>query len=212
MAKKIDLSNLTLDNLGSWPLPVKAGAVAILCAAILGAGYWYDTQPQQEEFAKAQQKEKDLRATFEGKQQQAANLEPLKRQLEAIKQTMGEMLQKLPSKTEVPDLLQSISQAGLGAGLEFETFKPGAEHPAEFYVELPIQIKVDGDYHEFGKFVSAVAGLERIVTVHDINIRAGTGPGGKLVMETTAKTYRYMDEAEEEAAAENEKANAKKKR
>ena len=212
MAKKIDLNNLTLENLGSWPLPVKGGAVAILCALILGGGYWYDTKPQQEAFAQAQRKETDLKSTFEAKQQQAANLDSLKRQLEAIKQTMGEMLQKLPSKTEVPDLLQSISQAGLGAGLEFETFKPGAERPAEFYVELPIQIKVDGDYHEFGKFVSAVAGLERIVTIHDINIRTGTGPGGKLVMETTAKTYRYMDEAEEEAAAKNEQGKAKKKR
>jgi type IV pilus assembly protein PilO len=211
MAKKIDLSNLTLENLGSWPFPVKAGAVAILCAVILGAGYWYDTQPQQAAFAEAQKKETNLKQTFEAKQQQAANLKPLKRQLEAIKQTMGEMLQKLPSKTEVPDLLQSISQAGLGAGLEFETFKPGAEHPAEFYVELPITIKVDGDYHEFGKFVSAVASLERIVTIHDINIKTGNGPGGKLVMETTAKTYRYMDEAEEEAAAKNEKAKAKKR-
>jgi type IV pilus assembly protein PilO len=115
-------------------------------------------------------------------------------------------LQKLPSKTQVPDLLQDISQTGLGAGLEFDIFKPSAEQPQEFYVELPIQIQVTGNYHQFGTFISGVAALQRIVTVHDLKIRPAGGDKGKLMMQATAKTYRYMDE-EEEAAAENAQAS-----
>jgi type IV pilus assembly protein PilO len=204
--KLSDLNNLTMDNIGSWPIPVKVATVLLICAAVMGLGYWKLTTPKIEELKTAQNREVELRAEFEGKQQKAANLEVLKKQLEDIKQTMGELLQKLPSKTQVPDLLQDISQTGLGAGLEFDIFKPSAEQPQEFYVELPIQIQVTGDYHQFGTFISGVAALQRIVTVHDLKIRPAGGEKGKLMMQATAKTYRYMDE-EEEAAAENAQAS-----
>lgn len=204
--KLSDLNNLTMENIGTWPIPVKVATVLLICAAVMGLGYWKLTTPKIEELKTAQNRELELRAEFEGKQQKAANLEVLKKQLEDIKQTMGELLQKLPSKTQVPDLLQDISQTGLGAGLEFDIFKPSAEQPQEFYVELPIQIQVTGDYHQFGTFISGVAALQRIVTVHDVKIRPAGGDKGKLMMQATAKTYRYMDE-EEEAAAENAQAS-----
>ncbi|MCG3201453.1 MAG: hypothetical protein NFCOHLIN_01321 [Gammaproteobacteria bacterium] len=204
--KLSDLNNLTMENIGSWPIPVKIATVLLICAAVIGLGYWKLTTPKIEELKTAQNRELELRAEFDGKQQKAANLEVLKKQLEDIKQTMGELLQKLPSKTQVPDLLQDISQTGLGAGLEFDIFKPGAEQPQEFYVELPIQIQVTGTYHQFGTFISGVAALQRIVTVHDVKIRPAGDDKGKLMMQATAKTYRYMDE-EEEAAAENAQAS-----
>lgn len=203
--KMSDLNNLTMDNIGTWPIPVKFASVLLLCAAVIGLGYWKLTMPKIEELKGVEAKEAELRTEFEGKQQKAANLEVLKQQLEDIKQTMGELLQKLPSKTQVPDLLQDISQTGLGTGLEFDIFKPSAEVPQEFYVELPIQIQVTGDYHQFGNFISGVAALQRIVTVHDVKIRPTEG--NKLIMNATAKTYRYMDEDEEEAAAKNAQAS-----
>lgn len=204
--KLSDLNNLTMENIGSWPIPVKVATILLICAAVMGLGYWKLTTPKIEELKTAQNRELELRTEFEGKQQKAANLEVLKKQLEDIKQTMGELLQKLPSKTQVPDLLQDISQTGLGSGLEFDIFKPGAEQPQEFYVELPIQIQVTGTYHQFGTFISGVAALQRIVTVHDVKIRPAGDEKGKLMMQATAKTYRYMDE-EEEAAAENAQAS-----
>lgn len=197
--KLSDLNNLDVNNIGSWPKPVKAAAVVLVCAAILGLGWYYDTKGQQETLKTAQAREVELKQTFETKQRKAANLEALKRQLEDIKATFGDMLRRLPNKTEVAALLVDISQQGLGAGLEFELFKPGNEQPAEFYVELPIQIRVTGTYHQFGTFISGVSDLPRIVTNHNIQIRT-LGEDKGLVMETTAKTYRYMDEDEEQQA------------
>ena len=118
----------------------------------------------------------------------------LKQQLEDIKETFGDLLKRLPNKTEVAELLVDISQQGLGAGLEFELFQPGNEKPADFYVELPIKIRVVGDYHEFGNFISGISDLPRIVTSHNIKISQS---GTKLSLETTAKTYRYVDEYED---------------
>jgi len=201
--KMSDLNNLTLDNIGTWPIPVKVATVILLCAGVIGLGYWKLTMPKIDELKGVEAKELDLRSEFESKQQKAANLEVLKHQLEDIKQTMGELLRKLPNKTQVPDLLQDISQTGLGAGLEFDVFKPSAEVPQEFYVELPIQIQVTGNYHQFGNFISGVAALQRIVTIHDVKIKPAAD--NKLVMNATAKTYRYMDEEEEEAAANAQK-------
>ncbi len=212
MMKLSDLQNLSLENVGTWPLPVKLAAMLLLFVLIVGGGYYEFTMPQLEDLNKAQKLEADKLADIDVKQQKAANLEALRLQLDDIRKIMDEMKQKLPSKTQIPDLLQSVSQAGLGAGLEFEIFKPGVEKPVEFYVELPIEIRVNGQYHEFGKFISQVANLERIVTAHDIRIKSA-GKGDKLVMETTAKTYRYLDEKEEqEAAAKNVKAKPAKKK
>ena len=196
--KLSDLNNLDFNNIGGWPAPAKAGAIIIICAALLGAGYWFFTKPQLELYEKAKAEEKDKRLTFEDKQRKAANLEPLKAQLEEMKQSFGAMLRQLPNETEIEGLLVDISQTGLASGLEFELFEPQADVPKDFYAEKPIKIQVNGTYHEFGEFVSGVAALPRIVTQHDITIRPKGDKTGKkgeqLVMEATAKTYRYLEE------------------
>lgn len=197
--KMSDIRNLSFENVGSWPLPVKIVFTLIVCAAIMGVAVWKDITPLQADLQKAQAQELERRKLFEQKQRKAANLAALKQQMEDIKDTFGDLLKRLPNKTEVAALLVDISQQGLAAGLEFELFKPGQEHPADFYVELPIQIKVNGSYHEFGTFISGVSDLPRIVTNNDIRITPGSN--GQLVLETTAKTYRYMDEGEEAAEA-----------
>lgn len=193
-----DLNNLSLDNIGSWPLPIKIVGALLVFALIVGLGIYYDIQPLREQLAKVQNEENELKLSFEAKQKKAANLPALKQQLEDIKETFGDLLKRLPNKTEVAELLVDISQQGLGAGLEFELFQPGSEQPADFYVELPIKIRVVGDYHEFGNFISGVSDLPRIVTSHNIKISPRENSGGELVLETTAKTYRYIDETEEE--------------
>lgn len=203
--KLSDLNNLNFQNIGTWPLPFKAVFTLIVCAAILGLATWQDINPLREQLRTVQAEEVTLKQTFETKQKKAANLQALKEQLEDIKETFGDLLKRLPNKTEVAALLVDISQQGLGAGLEFQLFKPGAEQPSDFYVELPIQIRVLGDYHAFGTFISGVSDLPRIVTNHNIRITS-SDKGGPLTFETTAKTYRYMDEDEE--AAEEAKAAA----
>ncbi len=196
--KMSDLQNLTLENIGSWPLPVKIGATILACAILLGILVKTKTIPQLEMLRQAEQTEITLKNDFEAKQSKAANLEALKQQLEDIKESFGDMLRRLPNQTEVAGLLVDISQQGLGAGLEFELFKPGAERPADFYAELPIQIRVVGNYHEFGKFISGISDLPRIVTSHDVKITPrGQGEDKELIMEATAKTYRYLDDSEE---------------
>jgi type IV pilus assembly protein PilO len=170
--------------------------IGLVCLVLSGSGWWFDIQYQHLTLEQAEKKEPELKQGFEFKQKKAANLEALKQQLQEIKTSAGEMLKRLPSKTEVAALLVDISQQGLGAGLEFELFKPSAERPADFYAELPIQIRVTGNYHQFGQFVSGVADLPRIVTQHDIKIQAQDKAKDQLVMETTAKTYRYVDEEE----------------
>lgn len=201
--KLSELKDLDFENVGAWPLPVKAASGVLVFAAILALGWYVDLEEQRNRLEQAHAEEESLKQTFEARQRKAANLEPLKRQLAEIQQSFGDMLKRLPSRTEVAGLLVDISQQGLGAGLEFELFRPEQEKPAEFYVELPIQVRVTGDYHEFGAFISGVSDLPRIVTSHNIQIKAaGSGPEAqRLVMETTAKTYRYMDDEEEAAVA-----------
>jgi len=196
--KLSDFADLDPQDIGNWPLPAQVVSIAFLCVAILAGGWYFDTQHQQEVLAQASKKEIDLKRSFEIKQKKAANLAALKRQMEDMKESFGDMLRRLPNKTEVAALLVDISQQGLASGLEFELFKPGREQPADFYVELPIKIRVTGTYHQFGQFVSGVADLPRIVTQHDIHISSTSGTD-KLTMESTAKTYRYMDEEEEAA-------------
>ncbi len=207
--KMSDLNNLTIDNIGTWPVPVKVAFTILVCGVILGLSYWKDVSPLQETLQQEQEKEVGLKSTFEAKQKKAVNLNALKQQLEDIKETFGDLLKRLPNKTEVAALLVDISQQGLAAGLEFELFKPGAEQPADFYVELPIEIKVVGNYHAFGAFISGVSDLPRIVTNH--NLRIIPQADGVLTLTTTAKTYRYMDEEEELAEAEADAEKAKSK-
>lgn len=191
-----DLNNLDFQHPGGWPLPVKLVAMLLVFIAILGVVYYYDTMPQREKLAKAEQKEQELKSSFEIKQKKAANLDALKQQMQEMEQSFGDMLRQLPNQTEVAGLLVDISQTGLAAGLEFELFKPGKEQPAEFYAELPIEISVLGDYHQFGEFVSGVAELPRIVTTHNINISKKGAAKGELKMTATAKTYRALEEEE----------------
>jgi type IV pilus assembly protein PilO len=194
------LRSLDPRDVGRWPLAVRGFFVALAFVAVAGIGWymfvWDDDRPVLQ---KAEQDEQDLRAQFETKQQRAVNLEAYKLQLGEMERSFGAMLRQLPGKTEVPNLLVDISQTGLAAGLQEKLFQPGAEKSNGFYAELPIHIRLVGSYHEFGSFVSGIAALPRIVTLHDISITpvdAGKGSGGydNLTMDVTAKTYRYIED------------------
>jgi len=198
-----ELNNLDLNNVGSWPTPVRSAAFALIFAAVLAMGYFLDMKDQRVQLQQSESQEAELRTKFESKAKKAANLEAYEQQLAEMKESFGAMLRQLPNKTEVADLLVDISQTGLASGLEFELFKPQNENPKEFYAELPISIRVKGTYHEFGQFVSGIAALPRIVTVHDINIVPGKG-SGELTMDLQAKTYRYLDENEQAANSAKE--------
>jgi type IV pilus assembly protein PilO len=191
-----ELNELDFSNIGDWPMAVKLALVAVLCALLVTGWYFFDVKDQYARLAKVEGKEQELRKEFEAKQAKAANLENYQRQLEEMRESFGAMLRQLPDKTEVADLLVDVSQTGLAAGLEFELFQPQALVPREFYAELPIQIRVNGRFHEFGEFVSGLASLPRIVTIHDVKIKPPRESGGDddLVMEATAKTYRYLEE------------------
>ena len=210
-----ELNNLDPNNIGNWPGPIKGIIILILCIAVLGAGFYFDTQDMILNLDKVEAQEAELKKVFENKQRKAANLEPLKLQLAEMKQSFGAMLRLLPNKTEVEGLLVDISQSGLAAGLEFELFKPNNEVPAEFYAVKPISITVTGTYHQFGEFISAVAALPRIVTQHNIDmapIKAiDVGAKPKQRMNLVAKTYRYLDEEEIEKEAEKNKSKGKRK-
>ncbi len=194
-----DLNELDVNNIPNWPLPARVAVIAVVFSGVLALGYWLDIKDQRVSLEKAEKKEIELRQTFEGKAKKAANLSAYEQQLEEMRASFGAMLRQLPNKTEVAELLVDISQTGLASGLEFELFKPENEVPKEFYAELPIGIRVKGDYHEFGNFISGVAALPRIVTVHDIEM-APTPGSGELTMDMLAKTYRYIDEEEEGGA------------
>ncbi len=187
-----DLNELDFNNIGSWPAPVKAFIILLLCVG-LGVGWYYmNTEEQLLNLETVEKKELALKTEFERKQAKAVNLEKYRKQLEEMKQSFGAMLRQLPNKTEVADLLVDVSQTGLASGLEFELFDPQEEVPREFYAELPIQIRVFGNYHELGEFISGLAALPRIVTIHDVTMEPRKD--GELVMSATAKTYRYLEE------------------
>jgi type IV pilus assembly protein PilO len=187
-----DLKNIDINNLGSWPVPIKIGGILIVCAIVLFAGFWFLIQGELEQYGEAQKKEEALRETYMNKKALAINLPAYKEQMEEMEQTFGSLLRQLPNTTEVPDLLVDITQAGLGRGLEFTLFRPEKELPKDFYAEMPISVEVRGTYHELAQFVSDVAALPRIVTFGDIAITASKD--NKLTMSAKAKTYRYMEE------------------
>lgn len=191
-----DLNELDFSNIGEWPAVVKAILIIILCGLVATAWYFLDTEDQYLQLERVEKTEQDLRQDFEIKQAKAANLEAYRTQLAEMQESFGAMLRQLPNRTEVADLLVDVSQTGLAAGLEFELFQPQSEVPKDFYAELPIKIRVIGSYHEFGEFVSGLAALPRIVTIHDVAIQPRAGDKStELVMEATARTYRYLDEA-----------------
>ena len=179
-----DLNNLDTSNPGVWPLPFQFILVAIVFVVILVGAYYYDTNAQMGVLASEESKENELKEVFERKQKKAANLNALKEQMKEMQ----------PNKTEVAGLIVDISQTGLAAGLEFDLFQPQKEQQAEFYSELPINIRVRGNYHQLGEFVSGIAALPRIVTTHNINIEKGDR--NMLSMSAIAKTYRAIEEDE----------------
>jgi len=198
---------------GRWPLPVLAGAVgvAFLVLSALGIYFfvWSEQRPRLEQFAAEEQK---LRSEFREKHAKAVNLEVYKQQLKDIERSFGALLRQLPGKTEVPSLLVDISQTGLAAGLQEKLFQPQAEQRKDFYAELPIKIKLTGSYHQFGEFVSGIAALPRIVTLHDIDIKPDSKDAyDQLSLEITAKTYRYLDEDEIAAGEADKNKNAVKR-
>ena len=192
-----DLNNFDINNIGTAPLVVKLVIVLVLAVTIVGLGYYFDTKEQLIQYDKAQAKEVELRRTFETKVAKAANLEELKEQLEEMRRTFGTLLRQLPSKTEIPAVIVDISQTALSSGLEVKLFKPGDEVEKEFYAEKPIQLTLQGDYHQFGTFASEVAELPRIVTLHNINLTPG-GEESFMTMNAIATTYRYLNDDDEE--------------
>jgi type IV pilus assembly protein PilO len=191
-----ELRNLDTSDPGRWPLPIRVGAIALTFAAVVAAGVWYFViQEEMPQLERAQRDERDLRTQFEDRQRKAANFDAYRAQLAEIERDFGAMLRQLPGKTEVPSLLVDISQTGLGAGLEEQEFTPATEIHKDFYAELPIKLQYTGSYHELGNFVSGIAALPRIVTLHDIKIRRrDDAASDELVLDVTAKTYRYLDE------------------
>ena len=190
-----DLRNLNPRDIGNWPALPKLGALVILLVLLVFAGYWFDWKGQLETLASAREKEQQLRDSFLDKKKQAVNLEAYRKQLAEIEESFGEMLKQLPNKSEMEALLTDINQAGLGRGLKFELFRPAPrETTSEFYAELPITIKLSGTYHDIGAFASDVSQLSRIVTLNDVAL--SVDKEGGLLLDATAKTFRYLDENE----------------
>jgi len=197
-----ELQSLDFNDIGRWPLLFRALFIVLFFVVAVGAGFYFLVYKEQmPRLERAQQEEIELRSSFEQKQKKAANFDAYRAQLDEIERSFGTMLRQLPGKTEIPNLLVDISQTGLAAGLQEELFQPSDEVQKDFYAEKPIKIRLKGSYHEFGKFVSDIAALPRIVTLHNVEITRETpqGPADELVMNVTAKTYRYLDQDEEDA-------------
>lgn len=190
------LRSLDFNDIGRWPLLFRSLLIGLLFLLVVAVGIYLqvikDKNPKLE---RAAQQEVTLKQTFEGKQRQAVNLDAYVEQLKQMEGSFGALLRQLPNKTEVPSLLVDISQTGLAAGLEEELFQPSGEvGKQDFYAELPIRIRLRGSFHELAAFVSGVAALPRIVTLHDIDIKRGKADSGDLILDLTAKTYRYLDD------------------
>ena len=202
-----ELRSLDPRDPGRWPLAIRAGAVGLAFVVLtLVLSYVFVWDEQRPELQRREDAEQALRQEFKTKHAKAVNLEVYKQQLKDIERSFGALLRQLPGKTEVPNLLVDISQTGLSAGLEEKLFQPQAEQKKDFYAELPIKISLTGSYHQFGEFVSGIAALPRIVTLHDIEIKSATKDAyDQLTLDLTAKTYRYLDEDELASAASDAK-------
>lgn len=194
------------NTAGAWPAPVKVLMAALLFAACLGAGYWFHVKNLQAALVRVAAEETGLRTDLESKAILASNLDAYRRQMMEMEETFGNLLSQLPGQTEVPGLLEDITFTGLGSGLEFTNINLENEVAQEFYIELPITIQVTGGFHDFGSFVSGVASLSRIVTLHDFSITSG-GSRAELTMRIDARTYRYN--AGDEAPAATPRAPAR---
>ena len=190
--KKFDVNDLDFNNVGSWPAAIKAIVLLLVFGLILGGGYWFMIKDQYAALERVEAEEATLKQQYEAKAFQVANLEAYRQQMEEMEESFGALLKQLPKDTEVPGLLEDITNTGLGTGLAINSIALKPEVTREFYVELPIDISVRGTYHDLASFVSGVAALPRIVTLHDFNIKPnGKSDAGELVMAISAKTYRY---------------------
>ncbi|RLA18474.1 MAG: pilus assembly protein PilP [Gammaproteobacteria bacterium] len=191
--RDFDVNDLDLDNVGSWPLVIKAFIWAVIIIAVLLLGYYYHIEGLQQQLAKIQAEEVELKKEFEKKAFQAANLDAYRRQMDEMEESFGALVSQLPSDTEVPGLLEDITNKGLLNGLEISSIDLQKEMSKEYYIELPILILATGSYHDLGAFISAMAGLPRIVTLHDFTIGSKSKDSNQLNMRIIAKTYRYKD-------------------
>jgi type IV pilus assembly protein PilO len=194
-----ELKNLDVNDVGRWPVLFRAAVISIVFVVVVGLGiYWFIIEDKAPQLQRDQETEETLRVTFENKQKKAANYDAYKSQLSQMEQSFGTMLRQLPGETEIPSLIVDVSQTGLAAGLQEKLFQPQSEIRKDFYAEKPIKITLSGGYHEIAKFVSGVASLPRIVTLHDINIAPdASGSFDQLTLAVTAKTYRYLEEEAE---------------
>jgi type IV pilus assembly protein PilO len=192
---EVDLANLDFENVGSWPGPLRVLLAILLFLLLAAGGYFYHLDGLNQRFASEQAKEVELRREFERKSFEAANLDAYRVQMQEMQESFGALVSQLPSDTEVPGLLEDISAKGQQNGMSIENIDLLDEVTEEFYVELPIAITATGSYHNLGAFVSGMAGLPRIVTLHDFDIVMVGDDSAELVMEITAKTYRYRDGA-----------------
>ena len=202
-----DLNNLNIEDLrriGTAPRPVRVLGIVLVCLAVAGLGSYLFIKPRIDALEQAEFQEPALKQQFDDVQNKAANLGAYKAQLEEMRRSFGAMLRQLPDTTDIESLLVDLSQTSVASGLDVQFFKPEQEVAKEFYAEYPIKLSVTGKYHEFGRFISGLAALPRIVTLEDIDIRAVDvkDPGGELEMNLTAVTYRYLDE--DEIAAQEE--------
>lgn len=187
-----DLNNLDYKTIGSWPLPARAGILVVLLVAVVGAGWYFDWKKQWVELEGLEKREVALRKDFENKQLKAYNLDLFRAQLVEMRLIFQEMVGQLPAALEIEEFVVDLSQTGIAAGLEVELIRPGSEVVRGFYAEHPVTIRVVGGFHQLGVFVSGIAGLSRIVTLHNITIKpVGRAGGDVLVMDALAKTYRY---------------------
>ncbi|MBX9675988.1 MAG: type 4a pilus biogenesis protein PilO [Methylotenera sp.] len=207
-----DFNNIDIKNAGSLPMPVKLVLLGFICVILIGLGYWFLWSPQIDEFDQAEAKEQELRQLFLIKKGQAVKIDAYKQQMIDIEKTFGALLKQLPDKSQMDGLLTDINQAGLGRGLEFELFKPGQETTADFYAEMPIQIKIKGSYHDVGAFATDISKLSRIVTLNDMAISPlnKDTKDSPLILEAVAKTYRYLDSSELAAKKASEVKEVKK--
>lgn len=188
--------NWDFNYSGNWPLPVKIAVIVLVSLVVGGGGVYFDILDRMAELEAAEKQEPELKTAFELKQKKAVNLESYKEQLAEIEDSLGEMLKQMPTQEEVASLLVDITQTGLASGLEFRLFRPGAPINKDFYSELPISIQVVGKYDELGLFVSGLASLPRIVTVHDVRMSPADKKSGEIIMDATVKTYNEANNGE----------------